>query len=111
MQSEKGTSVNFNGQLNGEWSKAAKWSVFITLRCILSEKIVWDQIEKAPKHKGCKVSITLIILEVHEEVVVDANTIYVCWKVFWPFEFIKLSCIDLWVCLCVNNGLNCIYRF
>ena len=53
------TPVNFNSQLNGEWSKGCKAKHFSNFRGILPKKIIWDQIEKVSKHKGCKVSITL----------------------------------------------------
>ena len=53
------TPVNFNSQLNGEWSNGCKAKHFSNFRGILPKKIIWDQIEKVPKHKGRKVSITL----------------------------------------------------
>ena len=59
MQSENLKSVNFNGQLTESGQKGANRSAFQTLGCIVPKKIVWDQIEKTPKHKGCKMSITL----------------------------------------------------
>ena len=43
----------------------------------MPKKIVWDQIEKAPKYKGCKVSITLDYLAKNKDLFKKKVELYI----------------------------------